>query len=96
MIILKEALFELNGKQINKYRLSNNSGMSAGILDLGCVIWKLNFPNRNGKLIDVVLGYGDPQKYFDLFDSKKISKVGIKREFRSAKKILSIGKIGLF
>lgn len=65
MIILKEALFELNGKQINKYRLSNNSGMSAGILDLGCVIWKLNFPNRNGKLIDVVLGYGDPQKYFE-------------------------------
>ena len=39
--------------------------MSAGILDLGCVIWKLNFPNRNGKLIDVVLGYGDPQKYFE-------------------------------
>ncbi|HHU53970.1 MAG TPA: galactose mutarotase [Clostridiaceae bacterium] len=64
MQITNQKLFEYGGRQISKYTLSNNSGMTMEVLDLGCVIWSLHVPDRNGKLTDVVLGYQDPKEYF--------------------------------
>lgn len=61
----KEKLFEHEGNWVSKYILSNNSGMTVEFLDLGCVIYSLKVPDRNGNQLDVVLGYEDPKSYVE-------------------------------
>ena len=52
------------GKPIYKYILTNASGASAVLCNLGAAITAVNVPDRDGKLGDVVLGYGKPESYF--------------------------------
>lgn len=63
MNITKQTLFEDQGRQVSQYTLSNNSGMTMEVLDLGCVIRSLYVPDRNGKPTDIVLGHQDPKVY---------------------------------
>ena len=48
-------------KEISSYTLTNKSGMKAVLLDIGAVIESLLVPDKNGNLVDVVLGFGDPK-----------------------------------
>ena len=52
-----------NGRDVSLYTLTNVNGMSAGILDLGGVVFSLRTPDRFGNLDEVVLAYQDPALY---------------------------------
>lgn len=54
-----------DGTAIDSVRLSNASGMSVRIMTLGATVQSLEAPDRRGKSADIVLGYGDPQRYLD-------------------------------
>jgi len=62
---IKKSLFLSlpDGSDISLYTLTNANGMTAGILDLGGVIFSLRTPDRFGNLDDVVLAYQDPALY---------------------------------
>lgn len=52
------------GAPIYKYTLTNESGASAVLSNLGAAIVGINVPDKDGKLGDVVIGYGKPESYF--------------------------------
>ncbi len=51
------------GRDVHAYTLENGKGMKAVILDYGCIIQSLIVPDRNGKPVDVVLGYNTIKEY---------------------------------
>ena len=53
-----------DGTPIYKYILTNESGASVVLSNLGAAIVSVNVPDRDGKLADVVLGYGKAENYF--------------------------------
>jgi len=54
-----------DGNEITAYLLRNGSGMSVEILDYGGIVTRLNVPDRNGILADVVLGYDSMKGYLE-------------------------------
>ena len=46
-----------SGEAVTLYTLSNDNGVSASFTDLGGTWVTMNVPDRDGKLVDVVLGY---------------------------------------
>ena len=53
-----------DGTPIYKYILTNESGASVVLSNLGAAIVSVNVPDRDGKLADIVLGYGKAENYF--------------------------------
>jgi len=53
------------GRPIRLFTLTNASGMSADISDVGGVIVALRAPDRNGKLEDITLGYETAERYLE-------------------------------
>ena len=53
-----------DGKAIYKYTMTNASGASVVLGSVGAAIVGVNVPDRDGKLADVVLGYGKAESYF--------------------------------
>ena len=53
------------GNEITKYTLTNKSGMEASVINFGATLVSLKVPDRNGKLVDVVLGYDSVTDYED-------------------------------
>ena len=53
-----------DGTPIYKYILTNESGASVVLSSIGAGIVSINVPDRDGKLGDVVIGYGKAEKYF--------------------------------
>ena len=53
-----------DGKPIYKYTLTNASGASVALCSVGAAIVSINVPDKDGKLGDVVIGYGNPASYF--------------------------------
>ena len=51
------------GKTIDRYTLSNQSGMQVQIITYGGIVSSLNVPDINGKSKDVVLGYDNLLDY---------------------------------
>ena len=51
------------GRDVEAYTLTNKSGASVKILDLGGIVAALNVPDRNGKLADCVCGFADVNGY---------------------------------
>lgn len=51
------------GKAVYKYTITNESGASVVLSSIGAGIVAVNVPDRNGKLADVVLGYGKAESY---------------------------------
>ena len=45
--------------------LLDNGIISCSVLDYGCIIRTLNIPDRNGKMVDVVLGYDNLDQYIN-------------------------------
>ena len=52
------------GKPVYRYTITNESGASVVLSSIGAGIVSINVPDRNGKLDDVVIGYGKPEHYF--------------------------------
>ncbi len=45
-----------DGRPVTRYTLANGRGMTARILDLGCIIAELQVPDRQGRTVNVVAG----------------------------------------
>lgn len=54
-----------DGKQALLYTIRNRKGMSAQISNFGCAVVSVVVPAKEGKELDVVLGYGDVSGYED-------------------------------
>src|SRR5215469_13118919 len=52
-----------DGRAVHIYRLGNDHGVSAGILDYGGIIAELNAPDRRGQIRNIVLGLADLKAY---------------------------------
>lgn len=52
-----------DGQEVTAYRLKNNTGAEAVILDYGCTVQSLKVPNKSGGIMDVVLGYDSAAEY---------------------------------
>ena len=52
-----------DGQPVTAYRLRNNTGAEAVILDYGCTVQSLKVPNKAGGVTDVVLGYDSAAEY---------------------------------
>lgn len=52
-----------DGQKVTAFEMRNANGMSVRLLDFGCTIQSITVPDRNGKSIDVVLGYDDIASY---------------------------------
>ena len=53
-----------SGKPIYRYTLTNAGGSSVVLSSIGAGIVSVNVPDRDGKMADVVIGYGKPESYF--------------------------------
>ena len=51
-------------KAVYKYTITNASGASVVLGSIGAAIVSVNVPDRDGKLADVVIGYGKAESYF--------------------------------
>ena len=51
------------GQNVTAFEFSNEKGMFVRILDYGCTIQSLVVPDKDGKPVDVVLGYDDLASY---------------------------------
>lgn len=54
-----------DGREVTAYTLSNNTGVSARILNYGCIITNLWVKDNNGNIADVVCGYDDLDGYLN-------------------------------
>src|SRR6478735_3488556 len=50
---------------IDIYILQQSGGLRARILTLGGAVMTLEMPDRDGRLVDVVLGFDQPRGYLD-------------------------------
>lgn len=53
-----------DGKAVYKYKITNASGASVTLCNIGAGIVSVVVPDRKGKMGDVVLGYAKPESYF--------------------------------
>ncbi|MBE2224613.1 MAG: galactose mutarotase, partial [Anaerolineae bacterium] len=53
-----------DGESVNLFVLTNDSGMVVKICDFGGIITSILFPDRNGEVTDVVLGFDNIDGYF--------------------------------
>ena len=53
-----------DGKEINAYVISNSKGMSAKVIQYGAILTELFVPDKDGKAVDVVLGYDKLDAYY--------------------------------
>ncbi len=67
-----------DGTEVHALRLTNASGASVTVLDYGATVQSLLVPDRDGKLVDVVLGYDSAADYErnDVFLGATIGRVG--------------------
>ena len=67
MISIKTRCFgkTKDGKTVTAFDLRNENGMSVTLLDYGATVQIINVPDRDGKQIDVSLGYDDLTSYED-------------------------------
>lgn len=57
-----------DGRRANLYTIENKRGMQAVLTDFGAILVRLLVPDRDKRLVDVVLGYDELEKYEDNFD----------------------------
>jgi len=62
---LKKADFQkvIDGKKVDLYILTNKNGLETSVTNFGAKIVSLHVPDRNNKLIDVVLGHNTIDEY---------------------------------
>ena len=52
-----------DGREVTAYRLRNAAGCELVVLDYGVTLVSLTMPDRDGKLVDVILGYDTAKEY---------------------------------
>ncbi len=52
-----------DGTEISQYTLTNRNGVTMRVIDYGGIITSLQVPDRDGKLVDVVLGFDSLEDY---------------------------------
>ena len=52
-----------DGREVDLYTLANSSGMQVGILSYGGIIAFLKVPDKNGRLLDITLGFDSLADY---------------------------------
>ena len=62
-ILTKEFGKTREGRKVTSFELINQNGVRVRILDFGCTVQSIVVPDRNGKDIDVTLGYEDVASY---------------------------------
>ena len=53
----------IDGKQVEKFTLTNTKGMQAVLTNYGATLVSLKAPDRKGKFADVILGYDSVEGY---------------------------------
>jgi len=61
--VTSEPFGSADGKPVELYTLQNANGAVARIMSYGGIVQSLKVPDRDGKLVDVVLGYDDLHGY---------------------------------
>lgn len=65
MAVVKETFgMTLDGRQINRYYISNDRGLKAGVINYGAILVNLFVPDKQGETADIVLGYDTLEPYF--------------------------------
>ena len=54
-----------DGAVVKCYSLSNERGMKVNLLNLGAIVKDILVPDKDGKLVDVNLGYDSVEGYYD-------------------------------
>jgi aldose 1-epimerase len=54
-----------DGRPVERFTLANARGMSVAVLSYGGIMQQLDLPDRDGRLANVVLGFGDLSHYLD-------------------------------
>ncbi len=62
-MITSRCVGRLNDKDIHLITMCGEQGLQAQFLSLGAAIYSLLVPDKNGNLVDVCLGYEQPQAY---------------------------------
>ncbi len=65
MSIEKSIFGELNGKDVELFKITNKNGASVSLMTLGAGIQSLYMPDKNGVMGDIVLGFDSPEPYTD-------------------------------
>ena len=52
-----------DGQKVTLYELTNENGLSAGVIDYGAILVSLHVPDRDGKMADIVLGFDNLDSY---------------------------------
>ena len=60
--------FVANGGAVDSYELTNQNGMQLKVINYGATITSLKMPLKNGKIVDVVLGFDTLDAYIKSFD----------------------------
>ena len=65
--MIRESLFGYTkeGRPAKRYLLSNPSGMEVELSDFGASILAIRVPDREGTMVDVLLGYDTLEEYYD-------------------------------
>ena len=62
--IKKESFGKLaDGTTVDKYTLTNDNGMSVGVITYGAIVQSIRVPDKNGKIDDVALGFDSLDGY---------------------------------
>ena len=51
------------GEEVTIWHMVNRNGASMDVINYGCRIVRICMPDRNGKIDDVVVGYGDLESF---------------------------------
>lgn len=50
-------------EDVYKFTLSNKNNVSVSILNLGCIVYEINLPDKDGNVVDVNLGFDNVKDY---------------------------------
>lgn len=65
MMITKDGFGQVDGKPVDVYTLTNDSGMVAKITNYGGIVTELHAPGRHGEVADIVLGFDTVDEYVE-------------------------------
>ena len=63
VLVSKEIFGEINGIEINKYKIINDNKFQISIINYGAIITEIITKNKKGKFVNVVLGHDSFEKY---------------------------------
>ncbi|WP_288610324.1 aldose epimerase family protein [uncultured Victivallis sp.] len=64
-MVVKDFFKTPDGRTAKLYRLRNSSGFGADITDFGGAVVSIWAPDRDGRMTDVLLGFGNPADYIE-------------------------------